>query len=60
MNENITNTIAKLLINAPDSDVEKLSVTIIEECSKLIDSWSDSGRYTTFGERLNAHFGVAK
>ncbi len=29
---------------------------IIAECAALIDSWGDSGRYETFGQRLKAHF----
>lgn len=60
MNEHITDTIASTMIDASDADVEKLSIALIKKCAILIDSWGDSGRYTTFGERLEAHFGVTE
>lgn len=36
--------------------VEKFSELLINESVRLIDMWSDSGRYETFGQRLKAHF----
>ena len=60
MNENIINTIASLMIDASNDEIEKLSIALICECAKLTDTWADSGEYATFGERLCAHFGVKK
>ena len=58
MNENINTIVAPLMIDISDADIEKLSIAVIKRCAELNDSWIDSGKYTTFGERLKAHFGV--
>ena len=60
MNENITDVVASLMIDASETDIEKLSIAIVKKCAELEDKWTDSGKYTTFGERLKAHFGVTE
>jgi len=37
-------------------DQDKLIKLIIAECADTIDTWGDSGRFKTFGQRLKAHF----
>lgn len=39
-----------------DQWMENFAKSLIEENARLIDMWSDSGRYETFGQRLKAHF----
>lgn len=58
MNKNINDIVAGLTIEAPECDIEQLSIAIIKKCADLEDSWGDSGAYTTFGQRLKAHFGI--
>ena len=60
MNENLNGVIAGLVIDGGNPDIEKLSVAIIKKCAELNDSWIDSGKSLTFGDRLLAHFGIEK
>lgn len=48
------------MIGASDTDIEKLSTAVIRECAALEDSWTDSGKFATFGDRLLDHFGIEK
>ena len=58
MNDNIKDIVASLMIDASIEDIEKLSTAIVKECARLNDEWEDSGNYSSFGDRLNGHFGV--
>ena len=58
MNDNLKDIIAGLMVDASDTDIEKLSTAIIKKCAELEDSWVDSGKFTTFGARLKDHFGI--
>lgn len=60
MNSNLNNILAGLMIGASDTDIEKLSTAVIRECAALEDSWTDSGKFATFGDRLLDHFGIEK
>lgn len=39
-----------------DKFAEKFAEMLINESVRLIDLWTDSGRFATFGQRLEAHF----
>lgn len=58
MNKNIVDVVEGLMVDASDTDTEKLSIAIIKKCAELNDSWGDSGSYPTFGTRLKAYFGI--
>ena len=58
MNQNLKDIVDGLMIDAPDADIEKLSVAVIKKCAELEDSWVDSGKFSTFGLRLKDHFGI--
>lgn len=36
--------------------MDKFSKKIVEACADTIDTWGDSGKFETFGQRLKAHF----
>jgi len=58
MNDNIKDIVASLMVDASDTDIEKIAVAVIKQCALLNDEWYDSGKFGTFGDRLMAHFGV--
>ena len=39
-------------------EIEFFAEKLIEQAAALIDQWPDSGKQTTFGLRLKAHFGI--
>ena len=63
MNERIKELLLKCQTESIDGhmhtryvDQDKFAELIIAECAVTIDAWGDSGRFETFGQRLNAHF----
>ena len=60
MNDNLKDVVAGLMIDASDADIEKLSAAIIKKCATLNDSWIDSGKFLTFGDRMLDYFGIKK
>lgn len=39
-------------------NLEEFAAMIIKENATTLDTWGDSGKYSTFGERLKAHWNL--